>query len=210
MDAYSFVCRGGVFANAQTGNILLVGVRLSEGNVEQALRYVCPILAFAIGIAFASIVRYRLDQNHFFHWRQVTVLVELLILCSIGFLPQSHNLLANSLTSMACGIQVQSFGKILGNGIATTMCIGNLRTATQAICDYWHTKDKKAMKKGILVYSIILTFVVGAILGNAFVKIMKEKAMFICSGFLLIGFLLMFIDREKESIEQLHIAVEEE
>ena len=32
MDAYSYVCRGQVFANAQTGNILLLGVNLSEGN----------------------------------------------------------------------------------------------------------------------------------------------------------------------------------
>lgn len=32
MDAYSYVCRGKVFANAQTGNILLFAVNLSERN----------------------------------------------------------------------------------------------------------------------------------------------------------------------------------
>lgn len=31
MDAYSYLCRGEVFANAQTGNILLFGVNLSMG-----------------------------------------------------------------------------------------------------------------------------------------------------------------------------------
>ena len=29
MDAYSYMCRGEVFANAQTGNILLLGVSLA-------------------------------------------------------------------------------------------------------------------------------------------------------------------------------------
>lgn len=32
MDAYSYIMRGHVFANAQTGNMLLFGVNLSEGN----------------------------------------------------------------------------------------------------------------------------------------------------------------------------------
>lgn len=38
MDAYSYIQRGHVFANAQTGNILLFGVNLSEGNFPEALR----------------------------------------------------------------------------------------------------------------------------------------------------------------------------
>ena len=31
MDAYSYICRGGVFANAQTGNMLLLGVNRHRG-----------------------------------------------------------------------------------------------------------------------------------------------------------------------------------
>ena len=32
MDAYSYLFRGEVFANAQTGNILLFSVNLAQGN----------------------------------------------------------------------------------------------------------------------------------------------------------------------------------
>ena len=32
MDAYSYICRGKVFANAQTGNIVLLGQSLAEAN----------------------------------------------------------------------------------------------------------------------------------------------------------------------------------
>lgn len=32
LDAYTFIERGGVFANAQTGNIVLFGVEASRGN----------------------------------------------------------------------------------------------------------------------------------------------------------------------------------
>ena len=34
MDAYSYIVSDQVFANAQTGNILLFGVNLSEGNIR--------------------------------------------------------------------------------------------------------------------------------------------------------------------------------
>lgn len=57
MDAYSYIGRGEVFANAQTGNMLLLGVHLSEGNIPAAIRYLCPVLAFTFGIALADIVR---------------------------------------------------------------------------------------------------------------------------------------------------------
>ena len=32
LDGYTFICRGGVFANAQTGNIVLFGVEITKGN----------------------------------------------------------------------------------------------------------------------------------------------------------------------------------
>ena len=45
-DAYSYNCRGKVFANAQTGNIVLLGQNLAEGNWGVALHYLIPLLAF--------------------------------------------------------------------------------------------------------------------------------------------------------------------
>lgn len=196
MDAYSYVCRGEVFANAQTGNILLMGVNFSEGNWVAALRYLCPVLSFGLGIAIADIVKYKFKNADSMHWRQITVLFEALVLFLVGFLSSDMNLPANSLTSFACGIQVESFRKINGNGIATTMCIGNLRTATQAISEYQFTKNRKILKKGILYYGIILVFTIGAVIGNICVKLWNQKAILICSGLLGIGFLMMFIRHE--------------
>ena len=36
MDAYSYICRGQVFANAQTGNMLLLGINIAERNWKNA------------------------------------------------------------------------------------------------------------------------------------------------------------------------------
>src|SRR5699024_10544985 len=69
MDAYSYVCRGQVFANAQTGNMLLFGVHLSEGRYQAAIQHGIPVLAFTLGIALADIVRYRFREKKKIHWR---------------------------------------------------------------------------------------------------------------------------------------------
>lgn len=201
MDAYSYMCRNGVFANAQTGNMLLLGINLSERNWGMALHYLFPVLAFAIGIALADVVRMHAKDKSLFHWRQLSVLCEALVLFVVCFFPQSMNLAANSLTSLACGIQVESFRKIHGNGIATTMCIGNLRSGTQNWCDYHYTKNKESAFKGMLYYGIILMFIIGAIIGNAFVKLLAEKAILICAAVLFMAFIMMFVDKEK-ALEQ--------
>ncbi len=197
MDAYSYMCRGHVFANAQTGNILLLGVNLSQGNWPAAVRYLVPVLAFVAGLALADLFRLIRRGTETLHWRQVTVALEALVLIAVGFMPQSLNLLANSLTSLACGIQVESFRKIHGSGIATTMCIGNLRSATQNLSEFLHTRDRGALQKSGLYYFIILCFIVGAILGNLAVGALAEKAILIAPAFLALAFVMMFIDLER-------------
>lgn len=194
MDAYSYIGRGGVFANAQTGNILLVGVHISEGQFALAGRYLFPVLCFALGIMLADLVHGRFSSR--IHWRQVTVLVEAVILFGVGFLDSDLNLLANCLTSFACGMQVESFRKIHGHGVATTMCIGNLRSALQSVDDYIITHQRGFLENGLLYFGVIACFVMGAVLGNWCIDLMGLSAIIVCSGLLAVAFGLMFIDRE--------------
>ena len=86
LDAYTYLIRGGVFANAQTGNIVLLGVRLMEGDWGGAGHYLVPILAFAAGVLAAELIRGRFRGAQALHWRQVTVAAELLLLAAVAFL----------------------------------------------------------------------------------------------------------------------------
>ncbi len=198
MDAYSYIQRDQVFANAQTGNILLFGVKLSEGNFAGALHYFLPVLAFVLGIAVAECVHMR--QRHFLHWRQISVVTEAVILAAVAFIPLTLNLPANALISFACGIQVESFRKIRGNSIATTMCIGNIRSGTQNLCQFFHDRDREHLLSAALYYGIIACFVLGAVIGNMVIGIWHEKSILCCSALLLISFVIMFIDGERERL----------
>lgn len=194
MDAYSFLGRGKVFANAQTGNLLLLGVNISEGAWQNVPHYLCPIVCFALGCAIAHEIR--LHKGRGMHWRQIVVVVEAVLLLGVSLMPASVNLLANSLTSLACGMQVQAFRKLHGRPFATTMCIGNLRSGTAALVNYTHDGRRRDLRTAGLYYLVILTFVLGAILGNRLLGAFSLHAIMASCAFLLVAFALMFEDRE--------------
>ena len=53
LDAYTYLGRGHVFANAQTGIIVMLGVDAARGDWAGAGHYLLPILAFVAGVLLA-------------------------------------------------------------------------------------------------------------------------------------------------------------
>ena len=56
-DAYTYLFRGKVFANAQTGNIVLMSQSLFDGDLSRFAHYFIPVLSFALGVAAAECIR---------------------------------------------------------------------------------------------------------------------------------------------------------
>mgnify|MGYP001114082033 CR=1 FL=1 len=197
-DVYTYLYRGKVFANAQTGNIVLCGVKLVEGDWGAVLHYLVPLCFFALGVFAAELLRQKFQQMQRLHWRQLVVLCEILMLFVVGFFPQEWNLVANALVSFACAMQVQTFRKVKGYSFASTMCIGNLRSGMESLCAYGKTKDKKILRKSGYYFGIIFLFAVGAALGGHMIGYIGAKTIWISCTILLISFLCMFIKEEKE------------
>ena len=192
LDAYTYICRGGVFANAQTGNIVLFGVKLAELQWRESLAYLLPIAAFFLGIFFAEMVKHRFREQSRVHWRQIILGVELLILLLVARLPERQNLLANTLVSFICSIQVESFRKVRGNPYATTMCTGNLRSATERLYLYRLSHDRNQLRRSLEYYGVIGFFIIGAVAGAVFSHLLGLKAVLLVCIFLLAAFFLMF------------------
>lgn len=205
LDAYTYVSRGGVFANAQTGNMVLLGIRLSEGAWRQAAYYFVPIVAFAAGVLLAELIQKKHKWNAGLHWRQRTVLIEAAVLLAAGFV-QSGELDSgvNIAISFVCAMQVESFRKIHGLTYATTMCTGNLRSGTENLFQYLKSGEKKRLRNSLKYYCIIVVFIAGAFLGCCATKLFGEKAVWSTCIFLLGAFLLMNQEREQEKKRKTH------
>lgn len=192
LDAYTYICRGKVFANAQTGNIVLLGISAAKGKWSEAGFYLIPILSFAAGVMFSEIIKKRFQKSPKVHWRQIILGIELAVLLAVGFIPiGKYNAIANVAISFVCSLQVESFRKIKGNPYATTMCTGNLRSATEHIFRYRNTGDRRYLSNSLQYYGVIFIFICGAATGGAITGFLSEKAVWIACVALMATFLLM-------------------
>ena len=193
LETYSFIVRGGVFANAQTGNMALLAVRLLEGDLYNALRYFIPIFSFFLGVLLSNLLRVK-TRSHFFQWQHFVLLLEILLLLVVGFLPhhEAADFLATTLISFSCSLQVEAFRKVEGAVYATTMCTGNLRSGTAHLFTYLHTRDKDHSHRAGQYFAIIFLFMLGCALGAAGSFWGREKSVWISCILLLGVFFLLF------------------
>ena len=201
-DAYTYNVRNGVFSNAQTGNVVLMSQHLMEGNWMRALHYLFPVLAFAFGVLVAERIGHTYKNARKIHWRQIVVLIEILILLAVGFMPQKFNMAATMLVSFACAMQVQTFRKVNGYAFASTMCIGNMRSGMDSLCSWVLNRNPAALKKSFYYWGIILLFALGAGLGSLTLDLCGAKAIWLSCLLLAVSFCLMFLKEDVEEIKE--------
>ena len=195
-DAYTYNIRGNVFANAQTGNVVLMSQNLMTGNIDQGLHYMLPLISFGAGVFITEQIEYRCKTGRRIHWRQIVLLIEIVLLGIVGFMPEKWNVVANMLVSFACAMQVQTFRKVHGYGYASTMCIGNLRSGTESLSHYLRDKDMESLKKAMHFFGIIFIFAIGAGIGGVVSGIFYTKTIWI-SSFLLATVVIMMIQEQR-------------
>ncbi|MGL5722755.1 MAG: YoaK family protein [Brevinema sp.] len=181
LDVYTYFTREGVFAFGHTGNIIFLSMNLIEGDFHQASLYIFPILFFISGIFFVESMRI-FFRHRYFHWQQSLLIVEAIGLALAGFLPDSYNYIATGFVSFICGLQVQGFRYLRGSPIATTMCTGNMRTASEQMFQYFTTKNPEFKQKSFHIYGIVGIFALGAMSGTIFTKLLGKPAVLICTA----------------------------
>ena len=190
-DAYTYNVRGGVFANAQTGNVVLMSQSLMSGEFGRGTLYMFPLLSFALGIFIAERIEHAFKVKSNLHWRQIIVLFEIFVLIIVGLLPRQYDMIADMLVSFSCAMQVQTFRKVHGYGYASTMCIGNLRSGTESLSQYLRGREKGDLAKALHFFGIILVFAVGAGAGGVLSSVLGIRTIWISSALLLVACLLM-------------------
>ncbi|AND84674.1 DUF1275 domain-containing protein [Clostridium tyrobutyricum] len=169
LDAYTFVGRGGVFSNAQTGNLVLVGISLFKRNWNEFLHALMPILGFIIGVMTYEIIKKRASIAFIKNSLYMILIIEIILFLIIGFIPRTvSNIFVNVTISFAASLQFCSFRKLVGAPFATTMCTGNLRSASHEVYIAITQKDHESSLKAIRYFAVIFSFLFGAFWGGFF------------------------------------------
>ena len=191
-DAYTYMVRGHVYANAQTGNVVMMSTHLLTGQFSEGWRYFFPLLAFAVGVFFCEHIHIYVEEHQKkWHWRQVVVAWQAVLLLAVGFMGQKLNLLANCVVSMTCAMQVQAFRTVHGYAYASTMCIGNIRSCMDALAHYTRFREVSYLQRAGYYFGVIVGFAIGAGIGGNLCPLWGERSIWICCAILALAFWLM-------------------
>ena len=86
MGAYSYFLKGGVFANAETANLLILALNIAECDVDGAVAVLIPISAFFIGTFFSQMFIEKLGRL----WIPILLGSEIVLLLLLSFLPSDN------------------------------------------------------------------------------------------------------------------------
>ena len=191
LDAYTYVSRDGVFANAQTGNMVLLGIRAAQGEWKETVRFIPPILAFILGVLVAETVKIPRVRAIVYSYRRFVLILECIVLFIVGALPESvPNMVVTVCIAFVSSMQISTFNKLDKWNYNSTVTTGNLRTATQAAYSAIVERDQEAKNQFKEFISIILCFLLGALTGTYLTMHIGDRAIWIASALLIISILL--------------------
>ncbi len=196
LDAYTFISRDGVFANAQTGNVVLLAVKVASGEWRGLLQFILPIFAFILGVLVSEIVKIPQIRQALHSYRRSILILECLVLAIVGFLPNNvPNTVVTVCISFVSSLQISTFNKLDKWAYNSTMTTGNLRTATRAAYVGFTDHNQEAKKQFKEFSGIIFAFLLGAMTGTVTTNYMGDTSIWIASGLLVIALILYHRDR---------------
>ena len=190
--AYTYLLRGNVFCNAQTGNVVLMGLALGSAEWAKAGYYLVPISAYILG-AFVSEL----------------MLIEMIAVLGLGFLPETAPVqICQVVINFVASMQYNTFRQAEGVPVATTFATNHIRQTGVGLAKelrHRHSADKSHRRKLARHCGMLFFFILGAVTGTVFCHLLVGRAIWLTMIPLGIIFLtLLHADRttEKELVEQ--------
>jgi len=197
LDMYTYLCRGKVFANAVTGNMVLFGLNLASLEWTASIKYFLPIFFYALGVFAAEYIHRELTPSRRLGWHQTVLILEILFLLPIVFIPYGDfDFAVSSIIAFICALQVQTFRRVHGLPFASTMCTGNLRSGTEALAHRIFGRDHAGWSKARHYYLVIVWFIVGAVLGAILFRMFGHLIFFLAPAALIVVFFMVTTGRQ--------------
>ena len=197
LEIYTYINMSGLFANAQTSNLVMLFNGLWSKNWSSALYCIVPIILYIAGISVTETIPEKLNDSTI-RWPKLCVLIEIICMSAVAFSPASlPGKVAALPVFFLTAMQYNTFRSMQGQGVSTVFCTNNLR---QAVIHYWHYK--KSIDKNQIVYMsvyifVIAVFALGVTAGFFLSHHLGVKAILVCDIVMLYVFLKLHFHGHK-------------
>lgn len=156
LETYTYRTRGGVFANAQTGNVLKMILIVLGERKGSLFSCGCSLILFCVGVWLAE--RMKKDGHEECEWMKL----EIGAFLWMGMIPSSSlDFLVTGGVSLLCAMQSELFVRL-----PTTICTGNIRKTVRC-------RNHKERREPLVS---ILGFATGALLGVWTTRLWEHRA----------------------------------
>ncbi|QBO35929.1 DUF1275 domain-containing protein [Periweissella cryptocerci] len=195
MDSYSYSFLGEHFASLQSGNLIMMGMHVADGQFQEAATYLIPVLSFALGAGFNFFVKKFLANSKALLWQEISLLIELLgfiLVATIAPWLPSKMMVIGGMAFFAA-LQADTFTVVHGTPYATLMSTGNVKTFGSMLMQFIVTKDKIKLYTAGRFFVILFGFFSGAVIAHILGNVIGVNALYGASFIMLITFLMLHI-----------------
>lgn len=134
MDALSYLALGHIFTANMTGNTVLLGLSVIQGDAAGAGRATLALGGFLLGGAIGAAIAYRGRHEHRWpHGVTVALIVEVVLLAMLASSRSASIAVRIALAAIAMGIQSAAARRLDILGVATTFVTGTLTSLISLI-----------------------------------------------------------------------------
>ena len=163
MDAWVFITHG-VFATAQSGNVVLMGIALARGDFGRAATHLPSLFAFIAGL-MASRWAGELIKRRGANSRNIRLGAECLMLVALGVAaPRLPDRVVTACVGFIAAVQITSLSHIGSWSFNTGMMTGNLRSGATALVRATTGSTEEWPHAGAMLV-LCVAFAVGATIG---------------------------------------------
>lgn len=178
--AYTFLLRGNVFCNAQTGNVVLMGIALGSGKWGEGFYYLIPISAYLMGAFVSELLPNPIKYHLTVRWDTLLIAIEMAVVLGLGFLPETAPVQISQVAiNFIASMQYNTFRQAEGMPMATTFATNHIRQIGVGLAKevkHLHEMDKAHRKKLLEHFEMLVFFLSGAIIGAVLCNLFLGKA----------------------------------
>ncbi len=200
LDAYTFV-QHRIFANAQTGNVVLGAVDVSARHWADAASRLPPIVAFLFGVVVAETLGTPAARRLLHRPLRIALGAEVVLLAIIAALPDGTPTAVVTVTvSFVAAVQFATFRTLVDAPYTTLLASGNLRSLAVAAHRWLTARDRGSARRAGRFTAVVLAFVAGAIAGAVITRHLHMSAVAVAAGMLAVA--LAWLIRETRALER--------
>ena len=181
LDGYTYLGHGHVFANAMTGNVVILGISAATAHWSEALAHVYPIAAFLAGVGTAQVFQLSRVQKRIPRAPIAALAVEILFLGIAGwFAPDLAGTVLVPGISFVAAVQSSTFKRAGKWSYNSTMTTGSLRVLAESLFQRFFGKEDESAGDRIRIFgTLCAAFLAGAVAGGLSTAAFQDHALWI-------------------------------